>query len=281
MTNYFDDIVKNLAQAVTYDSSQAEAKEGMPFGEGVAKCLDFYLSLADFMGFKTKNYDNYVGEVVWGEGKDFAVLAHIDVVPAGSGWTHDPFGGEIDEENGKIWGRGTMDDKGPAMIALYAMHALKEEGFRPRRTIKLILGCNEETGWACIDHYNKVAKMPEEGISPDADFPVIYAEKGIIHARFAFDAQGATFTGLKGGNRPNMVCDYCQAESALNEDKLAKLNLEYCDGKVISRGKSAHGSTPDKGINAIPAMLRYLGLNHIEDALFADNLHTRQAGRPL
>ena len=268
MTNYFDDIVKNLAQAVTYDSSQAEAKEGMPFGEGVAKCLDFYLSLADFMGFKTKNYDNYVGEVVWGEGKDFAVLAHIDVVPAGSGWTHDPFGGEIDEENGKIWGRGTMDDKGPAMIALYAMHALKEEGFRPRRTIKLILGCNEETGWACIDHYNKVAKMPEEGISPDADFPVIYAEKGILHARFAFDAQGATFTGLKGGNRPNMVCDYCQAEAALNEDKLAKLNLEYCDGKVISRGKSAHGSTPDKGINAIPAMLRYLGLNHIEDALF-------------
>ena len=274
MTNYFDDIVKNIAQAVTYDSSQAPAKEGMPFGEGAAKCLDFYLSLAEFMGFKTHNYDNYVGEVVWGEGKDFAILAHVDVVPAGNGWTHDPFGGEIDEDNKKIWGRGTIDDKGPAMIALYAMYALKEEGFKPRRTIKLILGCNEETGWACIDHYNKVAKMPEEGISPDADFPVIYAEKGIIHARFAFDAAGVNFTGLKGGNRPNMVCDYCQAIAPLDNRKLAKLNilssydLTREGDKIISKGKSAHGSTPDKGVNAIPAMLEYLGLNDMAFALF-------------
>ena len=73
MTNYLEDIAKNLAQAITYDSSQAEAKPGMPFGEGAAKCLDFYLSLAEFMGFETKNYDNYIGEAVWGTGKDFAV----------------------------------------------------------------------------------------------------------------------------------------------------------------------------------------------------------------
>lgn len=270
MTNYFDDIVKNLAHAVTYDSSQSPAKEGMPFGEGAAKCLEFYLSLADFMGFDTKNYDNYAGEVRWGEGKDFAVLAHLDVVPAGSGWTHAPFGGEIDNAAGRIWGRGTMDDKGPAIIALYAMYALKEEGFRPRRTIKLILGCNEENGWACIDHYNKVAVMPEEGISPDADFPVIYAEKGIMQIKFAFKADGACFSGLKGGNRPNMVCDYCEARVDEGRAEGAAEGIELADGLAVSRGRSAHGSTPEKGVNAIPAMLTFLGLDDVKKVLFDD-----------
>lgn len=272
MANYFNDIVKNLSQAIKYDSSQAPAKEGMPFGEGAAKCLDFYLSLADFMGFETKNYDNYIGEVCWGNGKDFAVLAHLDVVPAGSGWEHDPFGGEVDEAAKKIWGRGTMDDKGPAMIALYAMKALMDEGFKPSRRIKLILGCNEETGWACIDHYNAVAKMPEEGISPDADFPVIYAEKGILQTKFAFPAKNVAFSGLKGGNRPNMVCDYCEAYATADEAKLAALGMSAEDGKVIARGKSAHGSTPDKGINAIAPMLAYLGLDDMKKALFDENM---------
>ena len=272
MTNYFEDIVKNLSQAVTYDSEQGEPKEGMPFGEENAKCLDFFLSLAEFMGFKTKNYDNYIGEAVWGEGKDFAVLAHIDVVPAGSGWTHEPFGGEIDNQRKRIWGRGTMDDKGPAMIALYAMHALKEEGFKPVRTIKLILGCNEETGWKCIEHYNKVATMPEEGISPDADFPVIYAEKGILQLEFAFGAESSAFRNLKGGNRPNMVCDYCEAEAAADAEKLKIMGLESDGCKVVSRGKSAHGSTPDKGVNAIPKLLAYLGLKDMERMLFEEKM---------
>ncbi len=272
MTNYFEDIVKNLSQAVTYDSEQGEPKEGMPFGEENAKCLDFFLSLAEFMGFKTKNYDNYIGEAVWGEGKDFAVLAHIDVVPAGSGWTHEPFGGEIDNQRKRIWGRGTMDDKGPAMIALYAMHALKEEGFKPARTIKLILGCNEETGWKCIEHYNKVATMPEEGISPDADFPVIYAEKGILQLEFAFGAESSAFRNLKGGNRPNMVCDYCEAEAAADAEKLKIMGLESDGCKVVSRGKSAHGSTPDKGVNAIPKLLAYLGLKDMERMLFEEKM---------
>ena len=272
MTNYFEDIVKNLSQAVTYDSEQGEPKEGMPFGEENAKCLDFFLSLAEFMGFKTKNYDNYIGEAVWGEGKDFAVLAHIDVVPAGSGWTHEPFGGEIDNQRKRIWGRGTMDDKGPAMIALYAMHALKEEGFKPARTIKLILGCNEETGWKCIEHYNKVATMPEEGISPDADFPVIYADKGILQLEFAFGAESSAFKNLKGGNRPNMVCDYCEAEAAADAEKLKIMGLESDGCKVVSRGKSAHGSTPDKGVNAIPKLLAYLGLKDMERMLFEEKM---------
>lgn len=270
MKCYFEDIVRDISALLRYDSSQAPAREGKPFGDGCADCLESFLSLAASMGFGVKNYDNYVGEVTFGEGEDFAVLVHLDVVPAGSGWEHDPFGGEIDRGNGKIWGRGAMDDKGPAVIALYAMKALKDEGFKPAKTIKLIVGCNEETGWACIDHYNKVAKMPKTGISPDADFPVIYAEKGILHVVLGFNAANAPFTGLKGGDRANMVCDYCEAYAPLKEELLEPLGLEYAGGKVISRGKSAHGSTPEKGVNAIKNMLDYLGLSEMERMLFAD-----------
>lgn len=270
MNENFDNIVKELSTLLKFNSAQADAKVGKPFGDGCADCLEYFLNLAKSFGFEVKNYDNYVGEVIFGEGKDFAVLAHLDVVPAGAGWTHDPFGGEIDQENKKIWGRGAMDDKGPALIALYAMKALKDEGFKPNRTIKLILGCNEETGWACIDHYNKVAVMPEEGISPDADFPVIYAEKGILHVRLQFNATHAPFTGLIGGDRANMVCDYCEAYAPEKTAVLELLGLEYKDGKVISRGKSAHGSTPDKGINAMKPALEYLGLGEMKRLLFAD-----------
>lgn len=270
MANYFDDIVKNLSQIIKFDSSQAPAVEDKPFGEDNARCLDFFLTLASFLGFETKNYDNYAGEVRFGSGEDFAVLAHLDVVPAGNGWTHEPFGGEVDRVAGRVWGRGAMDDKGPAIITLYAMKALKDEGFKPKKRIKLIVGCNEETGWACIDHYNKVAKMPETGISPDADFPVIYAEKGILHVRFAFPAENSGFSGLTGGGSSNMVCDYCEAVAEEKTSVLEQLGLEYARGKVVSIGKSAHGSTPEKGVNAIANMLEYLGLIEMKKLLFVE-----------
>ena len=280
MTNYFDDIVKNLAHAVTYDSSQSPAKEGMPFGEGAAKCLEFYLSLADFMGFDTKNYDNYAGEVRWGEGKDFAVLAHLDVVPAGSGWTHDPFGGEI--ADGKIYGRGATDDKGPAVICLYCLKALKDAGFAPARTIKLIAGCNEETGWKCIEHYNACAEMPKEGFSPDADFPVIYAEKGILHIRLDYPLADAPFTALRGGERENMVCDYARAEGAAFDPARGEKYGVAAEGSgIAAHGRAAHASTPEAGENALEKLLRYFaeeseGVARVAADLFDDRLGLRQ-----
>lgn len=265
----FNDIVKNLSQLIKFDSSQAPAENGAPFGKGARKALDFFLSLAQFLGFKTNNYDGYAGEVIFGEGKEFAILAHLDVVPAGNGWSHDPFGGEVDTVNRRIWGRGAMDDKGPAICALYALKALKDEGFKPKRKIKLIVGCNEENGWGCIDYYVKHAHMPEEGFSPDADFPVIYAEKGILHLKLKFPAEGS-FTGLHGGERANMVCDRCEVMAPLDLQKAEKLNLKTEGGKLVAYGKSAHGSTPDEGVNAIEPILEYLGLDQVKDALFGE-----------
>lgn len=263
-----NDIIKNIAQIIQFKSYEDKPAAGAPFGLGVKAALDFYLLLADYLGFETKNYDGYAGEVTFGSGEEFAILAHLDVVPAGSGWTHEPFGGEVDEVYGRVWGRGAMDDKGPAIICLYALKALKDEGFNPSRKIKLIVGCNEETGSKCMQYYKEHAHMPDEGFSPDASFPVIYAEKGILDIKFTFPVEG-DYSSLKGGERSNMVCDYCSFET--DESERAKaFGLDFQDGKAISRGKSAHASLPSEGENAIPKMLKFLGLDDVERALFVD-----------
>ena len=258
MKKYLNAAVNGICESIRFDSSLSAPLAGMPFGKGAADCLAHFLSLAESLGFQTRNYDNYVGEAVFGEGEEeFAVLAHLDVVPAGSGWTKQPFGGIV--EDGRIWGRGAMDDKGPAIAALYSMKALKDEGFVPRKKIKLIVGCNEECGWACIDHYKKVAHMPKTGFSPDANFPVIYAEKGILHVKMQFTVNPDLFSLFEGGERINMVCDRCKAVPLFPRDgeRVAALALQIEDGALISKGKSAHGSTPEEGENAILPLLRY------------------------
>ena len=252
----FEAILRDISQIIKINSEEGAPETGAPFGKGPREALDFFLSLAQSFGFETHDIDGYAGEVIFGAGEEFAILAHLDVVPAGSGWTHEAYGGEIDYTTRRIWGRGTMDDKGPAIITLYALKALKDSGFKPNRKIKFIVGCNEESGWGCIDYYKKHAHMPDEGISPDADFPVIYAEKGILQLKLRFDAEGNF--DIKGGERPNMVCDLCEVKKG---------------GKVtIFRGKSAHGSTPEKGVNAILPALEFLGLDEIKHLLFENGL---------
>ena len=267
MSNLFEKTVQSISEIIKFNSEKTAAKPNMPFGQGAADCLDYFLSLAHSFGFETVNYDYYAGEVIFGEGENFAILAHLDVVPAGSGWSHDPFGGEIDHVNKKIWGRGAMDDKGPAIISLYCLKQLKDEGFKPKKRIRLIVGCNEESGWECIRYFNAHSTMPETGFSPDADFPVIYAEKGIMHIKFTFPVQG-DFSSLHGGSAANMVCDQCVIHAPVDSAKLKKLNLTVENGLIVARGKSAHGSTPEQGKNAIAPILKYSGLDEIYEKLF-------------
>lgn len=272
MEKYLNDTVKTIQELIRIDSTNQPAEEGMPFGKGAARALQAFLSCAAAMGFETRNYNNYVGEVLFGEGEPFAILAHLDVVPAGSGWTHAPFGGEI--ENGKLYGRGAMDDKGPAVVCLYALKALKDEGFQPRKTIKLIVGCNEECGWGCIDHYKQCAEMPKVGFTPDADFPVIYAEKGILHVKFYFPVENAPFTALYGGKGVNMVCDEAFAQCVETEGA-ERYSLRVEDGLLVSRGVSAHGSTPEKGKNALEPLFAYFArtnedMRRAHEILFED-----------
>lgn len=257
MTRYLASAVRSISESIRFDSSRQKHTHTAPFGQGALDCLIHFLKLAESMGFTVHNYDGYVGDVEFGEGEEeFAVLCHLDVVPAGSGWTKDPFGGKVEDD--KIWGRGAVDDKGPAVCCLYALKALKDEGFVPSKKIKLIVGCNEESGWACIDHYKEVAHLPDTGFSPDANFPVIYAEKGILHVRLHFRMDRAPFLFLEGGSSANMVCDRCEATPrTLTVTKARALNLEISGKKIIAHGKSAHGSTPEKGENAILPILKF------------------------
>ena len=294
MQKYFDEIVSSIVEVIKFDSSLKAAESEYPFGKETADCLQFFLSLAESFGFETKNYDNYVGEVLFGEGEEFAILAHLDVVPAGNGWKYPPFGGVINDDvsvggvtGKKIWGRGAMDDKGPAIVCLYALKALKDEGFVPRRKIKLIVGCNEECGNRCIEHYKQVAQLPEEGFTPDANFPVIYAEKGIAHVTVSFPITASPATALVAGERANMVCDYAsafltrKAAEALvgyqNPIEGTALSYDNTTNTLQAYGKSAHGSTPEKGANALQAMLAFLATINEDfawanDVLFGDVL---------
>ncbi len=261
MPHYFNETVASICESIRFDSSIARHSAKMPFGKGAYDCLNHFLALAEKLGFETHNYDGYVGEVVFGHGDPFAILCHLDVVPAGDGWTKPPFGGVV--EDGKIWGRGAMDDKGPAICVLYAMKALKDRGFIPNRTVKLIVGCNEESGWGCIEYYKRNQPLPKDGFSPDADFPVIYAEKGILHVRLHYPVQTAPFFFLEGGTSANMVCDICEATPRSVSVKRAKAcNLEIRGKKLLSHGVSAHGSTPEMGQNAILPMLEYFAVRN-------------------
>lgn len=275
--NYQTEIINSIIDLVKIDSSQQPALPGKPFGEGAAKALGAFLSLAERLGFATRNYDNYIGEALFGEGEPFAILCHLDVVPAGEGWTHPPFGGGI--ENGRLYGRGTVDDKGPAVICLYALKALKDEGLLPRRAIKLIVGCNEESGWACIGHYNKAAELPAEGFTPDADFPVIYAEKGILHAKFAFPLPDAPFLSLRGGDAANKVCEEATAcVSAADTARAQRYGLTFDGNLLRAQGKAAHASLPETGENALGKLLSYFAEEDGRVARICDLLFGRANG---
>ena len=242
-----DVILSRLIPLLEIDSVKSEPEIDAPFGRGVKRAFDYVFSLAADMGFETKNYDNYIGEVIFGKGEPFGVLCHLDVVPAGnlSAWIYPPFTPTIND--GKLYCRGAVDDKSAVISVLSALYELKNRGYLPKRQIRLILGCDEESGWGCIEHYKKCASLPEEGFSPDADFPVIYAEKGILHLNYFFEKAKPFFAS--GGVKANVVCDYARAEGDF--DGLGNKVREFL-------GKSAHGSTPEKGENALFKMTDFL-----------------------
>ncbi|MEG0480630.1 MAG: Sapep family Mn(2+)-dependent dipeptidase, partial [Clostridium sp.] len=217
-----NDLVESTRQIIRIQSVESSPKENMPFGENVQEALDYALNLSRNMGFKVVNLDNYVGYAEYGEGEDYiAVLGHLDVVPEGDGWNGNPYSGDLID--GVIYGRGAIDDKGPIMAALYGLKAIKDSGVKLSKRVRVIFGTNEETGCNDIPYYLEREKPPVMGFTPDADFPVIHGEKGLLIfdiVKDVLDEQTSTVkvVYIKGGTRENMVPDYCEAE-ILTEDK--------------------------------------------------------------
>ena len=155
-----------------------------PLGPGPAKALEAFLTIAERDGFKTLNVDNVAGRIELGSGDEiFGLFGHVDVVPAGPGWQTDPFVPVI--KDGKIYGRGTSDDKGPSIAAYYALKLIRDLGLPINKKIHFIIGTDEESEWVGIHRYLETQPAPDFGFSPDAEFPIINGEKGI--ASFKID----------------------------------------------------------------------------------------------
>lgn len=173
-----DEMISGIKRVVQIDSVQSEAKPGMPFGEGVNKALEEELKLARELGFETENVDHMVGIAKYGQGEDYiGIMGHLDVVPVGEGWNHPPFSA-YEDENGRIFARGILDNKGPTLSCLYALYAIKELKIQLKRPVYILFGTNEETGFEDLTHFLKVRKPPIMGWTPDCKYPVVYAERG-------------------------------------------------------------------------------------------------------
>ena len=271
--SHTDEMIDVLKDLISYRSVKQPAADGMPFGKGAADVLAEWMKICRGYGFSVRNFDNYAahadlnGDIAVNSDIALGILCHLDVVPEGSGWSSDPYKAEI--RDGKIFGRGAIDDKGPAVAALFAMRCVSELGIPLSGGVRLITGCDEENGSSDLEYYLTKEKFPPMLVTPDGNYPVINGEKGMI--RLAFSAPvSADIIGLSGGNAVNAVPEYCKAvvgnvsvpsaESLSAEYPGTEFEVGSSDGStVISvKGLCAHASTPEKGINAVTAMISAL-----------------------
>lgn len=269
-----------LSELISIPSVMGEATDTFPFGEKPAQALSVILSAASQMGFTVTNRDNYYGTVDYlpdaSSEPSLAVLCHLDVVPEGKGWTYPSF--SLTEKGGMLYGRGVTDDKGPAVSVLFALYAIKKLGVKLSKGVRLIFGTNEENGSADIKHYLRNEKMPSMVFTPDASYPVINCEKGMARMNFSAKISNCDIISIHGGQVINAVPS--DAEAIINSKYYdsAKAFIEGSNNgcvysisergdtvSIITKGESAHASTPENGINAITGLLQLLCSLDISD----------------
>lgn len=273
-------MMKDLFELLKINSERDDdaATPDAPFGPGPKEALLKMLSYGERDGFQTKNVDNYAGHIDLGEGAEtLGMFGHMDVVPAGSGWKTDPYQPVI--KDGKLYARGSSDDKGPAIAAYYAMKIIKDLKLPLSKKIRFVIGTDEESGWGDMEHYFKTEKAPDFGFSPDAEFPIINGEKGNVSAflRFSGTNGGAySLVSFAAGLRENMVPESAKAVvKAPSEDAAKELVKEFdhylaenkltgttdINGNTVTmelKGKAAHGASPQLGINGGTYLAHFL-----------------------
>lgn len=274
LTAYLPRMEQDLLELLAYPSVEAAADgPDAPFGRPVAEALTRALQLAASHGLVTENIDGYMGiaRLPGQSSEEVGVLTHLDVVPANAAeWTSPPFAPEVREE--KIFGRGSLDDKGPLIATLYATLALAEVATQPLpRTVTLMFGCNEETRCECLSYYLRHFPPPSRGFSPDAEFPLIIGEKGIIHFSLEDEWQDQeageaplVLVNASAGSAANIVPGAAEAELRLNRGpeptSHGAVSVKRQGDRILVRasGKAAHASLPEEGENALSALLAYL-----------------------
>lgn len=274
-----NEIINTVSELIKIPSVSTETNNpSLPFGNDCTDALNYLLELGNSMGFKTKNIDNYCGYIEFGEGKELVgIIGHLDVVPAleEDGWTTPPFSPTIHDE--KLFGRGSIDDKGPVVSSLYAMKAIKESCQVSKR-VRLIVGLNEEKGWKCINYYKEHEEWPTIGFSPDANFPGIFAEKGILSIELKNNFKIKDFEILDistNNNAINVVPKYASITlkninttpsleeklnnlENINTENISISKLENNVIKIEASGIAAHAAHPELGLNAIKILVEFL-----------------------
>ncbi len=263
-----DDFIKLLKiPSVLTDFNPSSSN---PFGDELKNALDFVCNMAISDEFIVKNIDNYATHIEFGNpnGELVGILAHLDVVPAiEEEWSHNPYDPVI--INGKIFARGVADDKGPLIASYYALKIIKELRLPVKKRVRLIIGCDEESGSRCLNHYFKTEEMPSLGFSPDACFPLINGEKAMI----SFDITGKLTDEIVSsficGERYNIVPGIAKMTLTKNYEKeylkfLEDNNYEgyVKDGYYIAKGKSCHAMNPEEGLNAGFILIKFLNEYH-------------------
>ena len=279
-----EEMIEDIKKLVRIPSDRGEPLPGKPFGAGADQALCTALEIASGYGFKTTNYDGYVGTVDFLPENDhhLDILSHMDCVPVADGWTvTTPFDPVV--VDGKLYGRGTSDDKGPGMAALYAVRCVKELGIPLKHNVRLIWGTDEECGSGDIERY--YAKEPEAAytFSPDAEFPVINIEKGGFHgeifATFPESAALPRLTEMTAGLKINVVPDqchmviegmrktvaeiYCAAAKDQTGVSFSVTTLDKNSIAIDAQGVGAHAASPMDGNNAITASLHLIASMHL------------------
>jgi len=254
------DFHEDLASLVAIPSILEEKKAGMPFGENIDLALRTVLSISADLGFKTyRDPDGYYGYAEVGEGEEMiGILGHIDVVPSGNIglWNTDPFEGVI--KDGLMFGRGTSDDKGPTLAALFATKALMNLGVEFTKRVRFIFGTDEENLWRCMDMYVKKEEAPQMGFTPDSTFPLVYAEKGLLQV--ILEGENKTDLCFEAGVALNAVPDQAIYHGTRQDDLIKALDkrefpYESHDNEVIVLGKAAHAMATEQGVNAVNRLL--------------------------
>ncbi|MCQ2770471.1 MAG: dipeptidase PepV [Clostridia bacterium] len=276
------DMIEDLSALIRIPSVRGEAEEGYPFGKEPARALEKMLELAKRLGFSVRNVDNYVGIIDFYPKREptLGILCHLDVVPEGNGWHTPPY--EMTLKDGNLYGRGVIDDKGPAISVLYAMFALKKLGVNLKENVRFIVGTDEECGSSDLAYYMKKEKLPTRLFTPDGSYPIINLEKGQVRITFEkkFTSTGTkTIKNVVGGTVTNAVPEMCEAtvsgfsipelkavSSKVDTETTFEFTANGDDVRIVCTGKSAHASQPETGKNAVTSMLKLLGSLDTDDA---------------
>lgn len=274
---YFDEMKEDLKKLVSIPSVCDTDSDVKPFGQPCRDALDYILQRAGDFGLVTSVTDYYAGDARYGEGDEFAdILTHLDVVPIGSGWNTPPF--EAVEKDGKLYGRGTADDKGAAVAALYALRALKEAGIKGNRCLRAVFGCGEEIGSEDLTVYYEKNGYPAAGFTPDCSYGICNSEKGIlrIHLEAPHDEQ-KNILRFQSGTAVNAVPSEAEAWIRYSGEAWRKIQEVQKEGSglkadiiegdterggcmihLFQTGKAAHGAEPELGVNAASLLLHAL-----------------------